>query len=442
MRYFGFVFLLVLKSQAAIIDFEHSIVFGEGSLWGTEGSLWGTEDSLTAQLNISDEELPPSFKVKSQPHWVDVATRPSSMISAKYFAFGKARFFNPLRLCYSADSGLASSALTVALDHFRWTLLGPLARPDLFKITERVVTDSDSLESCDLFFQKGNWDYFPYSKFTALRKTDAVFWKNQIYAIFYQKDLNTIPVITLHPDVDIFYDESGKYVQQVLGKTVIDGRSLLLHEVGHAMGFKHMPADAGYSRELEELQVMSSSEKDPAIIDMSLRFVKSHRLWESWNMTHLLTYRQLLWKQRPMESWRFPVCFQVGEELSVSSSVEDLIGSVSYSKIFRTGEDLQFVATKEFGWPVLKNTYFSPFQNLIYTHDLPDNSLQFLGVEIQYMSTQWRSIFKFKALSPSPIFHIFAGRVVDNTPGGRMYSFGPWARRFKIVADPSECVSP
>lgn len=435
MRILKIILLCSLSAGAAIIDFEHSIVFQEGSLWGTEGSLWGTEDSLVKKLDISNKDLPSIYSVPVQAQWIDIHDKVWPRLAKSYFKDGKVRLFKRLSICYSQSANLSSPELTEALDKFRLSLVGPGS--DFLQISESTVVDESNLKGCDIFFQKGRWSEFPYSRFKTLLTHNKNFWLNQIYAIYYQRDQSSLPVVTIHPDVQIHYDSSGKYVQQIQGKTLVDGRSLILHEIGHALGFQHMPLSK--NRYLSELTLMNASTDSPRYLDLELRFIKSYRLWETLEMTQASMYRKVLWsfnREEPIFLDK-PMYLQVNETFSLAGPVLDLPENThKYGSEWIGKEELRIQS--------LPNALpFFPFKSelvtsfgatdLFYFHNLTDpESIELQNVEIQYMVSNWRPVFHFRAKKTSSQFNLCVSILEKNL---NIFRFGPVDYQFVVVRD-------
>lgn len=271
------------------IDLEHSI--------SPEGSLWGTEDSLLDNLNSPVGNLP-HFFIKQQTGNRPISIQGAQRDSSSY-TNGKIKVYRNFLICWDSRLGDPSQKLNHFLTNLSAQINGPTLATESPRFNPRLQVFSVPIlpENCSLIFSKGSWQTYPYAKLAKLKRaTDSAYWKNQVFAIFYQHNENTVPVVTTHPDMNMAdASESNFYVTLKNQQVELDARTLLAHELGHALGFSHVRKGLLNGLTQPFATVMGETNIYRQESDIDRRFTLLTNIWRYWDQRQITAYRKALW---------------------------------------------------------------------------------------------------------------------------------------------------
>ncbi|MCB0342166.1 MAG: hypothetical protein H6626_08340 [Pseudobdellovibrionaceae bacterium] len=281
---------LAIPAAATEIHFEHTMNFAEGSLWGTEGEM--------AQDLADPKEWPALFKSKwsGQHRYVNVNEWPA----AKYrFINDEIFVFDSVTICYDAQLSPLTEDFYLAQTNFIKELFGPLATQGPQIHWRRVNLSIDQpAKGCQLVVVQGRWQDYPYSFLKpGLTPSEKTSWEGQIFGLYIRHSRDWVPVVVIHPDVQLSFSQTqSHYVLPGPGSIMVDGRTLLLHELGHYLGFDHSGRKSGGANR-SELTAMGLRYELRDHRSNYLRFVEAKNLWQTWDSVQLNLYRQIWWEQ-------------------------------------------------------------------------------------------------------------------------------------------------
>lgn len=265
----------------ALIDFEHSIHFNNGA-------GWGTEDSLRDLVRLPETEVPEIYR---QPNAANAPlfVQDLGSSSGALFEDGEMVFFKNLEICIDQTLPRPDADLKEAFQFYAQMVMG-IKDPNYIHL-KSIDIENDDIRNCSVMIRRGSWSTFPFDRLRRQHQRYLNDWKNQVYGVFYRVNKNTIPVVDIHPDVDVSYSKSqNSYLSNRESSITIDGRALYLHEVGHAIGFAHLgPAEATSMVPGSSLMGMTNSSRLAS--DLALRFKLTDRLWERFDLKQSMLYR-------------------------------------------------------------------------------------------------------------------------------------------------------
>lgn len=283
-----FMLLMLKPGSAADIQLEHSVE--------REGASWGTDDAFRNELNLRASAVPALYRmplVRPRPRYVDVR---SISVSKGRFVENRAALYRSLGICMDSTLPAVDSALGNAVDVFLQEIAGQRAAASPLQIFFRQVDmRSVPFAECDAILVRGRWDEFPY-RYLPDQRGGGAYWEGRVYGVFYRHDLNSIPVITVHPDIQITFNPTGRrYVGERFGRLEVDGRVLLLHEIGHLLGFAHIELQPLDDTMLHPIGSVMGQSNDQRVRELlKVRFFNSVDLWRIWDPWQVSVYRYFL----------------------------------------------------------------------------------------------------------------------------------------------------
>lgn len=280
-----------------------SEIYLENSLFPVSGSSWGTEDDYVRALDLPDSEIPRRFQVKQKRNAV-FASADAVRLADGRFIGNRVVFYKHIRFCMDSTLPNPNARFGAALESFLDSVAGTRANGRLFEISVLTVSAADAVnELCDILAVRGRWNQFPYrylpdSKNPGMKPPLDV---SRVYGLYYRASDDTIPVIAVHPDVKVSYSPlNGHYLSQHGKHVVIDGRALLLHELGHILGFAHIrPSADGLEYPEATAMGLDYSARDTRSIE--LRFRQAVDLWRYWDPFQTTVYRRLFQREMSPE---------------------------------------------------------------------------------------------------------------------------------------------
>lgn len=284
------IFFLALSSGAADVHLEHSY-FPEGSSWGTDGAFKGA-------LNLPESDIPTLYKtpaIGNKPTFIDVSKIP---LARGRFLNDRAVLFKNIRLCLDLELPQVDSFFLEAKETFLDNVAGKKSNGRLLDLEVIRVSPADEvIGKCDIIVVKGQWGKFPYRYLPDSSLTQHSSWLGKIYGLFYRWNENSIPVITVHPDIELSYSPAGdRYVSETGSKLEVDGRVLLFHEIGHILGFAHINPDEG-AYDYPEATVMGIDSNYRDQRGLKLRFELATNLWKFWDAYQATIFRRVLQRE-------------------------------------------------------------------------------------------------------------------------------------------------
>lgn len=427
-KFFCLCFLVfqVTTAWAQKIELEHTLAL--------DGSMWGTEDQLRRQLSVEGKNIPEYFKLKALPSRKTVIQPPEN----KFFLNGEAHLFDKVKICIDPLLGLSrrdqmkfSSAFSI-LTNF----LHP-ARIEGFEVfVENSRPSRGSFNACQLLIVRGRWDQFPYSSLQVQEDGFTEKWKNKVYAVFYQLNENTIPVVTIHPEIHLSFDEKAQeqYLSERDDQIYIDGRVLLNHEIGHLFGFQHISQDSAESLN-PELTIMGQASEERDSESLENRFTFSKDLWRYWDYKQLSIYRQALYENKDSLRVVHPVCLIPGDHYTFAGPL-------------RPQSDLR--SADELGPVDLNNELLKPFVTLEWTQYFSLNSNsgfminsnmsgQFALKRIDVSPRYWRPIFEFVVSRKKTNYEVLAMASSYRQKGETFMVRGEKLKKFFVASNLSQC---
>lgn len=269
---------------------------------GNTGAGWGTDDSGNIKIDLNLSDIPNIFKLN-----VDKSVQPKSVTNQTKF---KNRFKNSEMFFYKKMNICFDQALNVDLENDIQVLqLGlelltglklntsesyPLYLKNVIHFKNVNIQSLKSVTFCSVLIKKGKWSEFPYNQLQFLKNTEYSDWHNQVFAFYFQNNLFTIPVITVHPDILLDFDfthrSENSYLEIVDKKITIDGNVLFLHELGHVFGLSHLQPDAD-SNLPSGASIMGADINENSVTNLQLRFRGLPSVWKKFDLGQLITYR-------------------------------------------------------------------------------------------------------------------------------------------------------
>lgn len=292
------------------LDFEHSFTRAEGTIWGVEGTIWGTESSLAKKLDVPENQIPEIYKTPLQrplPKRLPVQ-------SPDLFFNDQVVVYNQIVLC--ADSKLNLDIEELQKELNEWSLF--FSRPDPLPTKFQILLApwKGATANCDVLVLQGKKDEFPF-KFYSQNQTDpeSKYWENRLYALFYQLSEKTLPVITIDPDILLKTRPDFTYYTQKQGNQVlVNAKILLLHELGHLLGFEHLGAKSSEIID-PNFTVMGKTNELRNKEEIQARFESSENLWMFWDHRQLSAYRKALWSDKPLQANKS--CYVPGDQITL-----------------------------------------------------------------------------------------------------------------------------
>ncbi|HND84313.1 MAG TPA: hypothetical protein PLU50_00840 [Pseudobdellovibrionaceae bacterium] len=271
------------------IDFEDSIYAAEGSMWGAEGSL-------QKALEIDDHELPMLYQQVPEAHPI---LRKLTDVNQGLLMDGTARLYGKLELCIDPQLANTSdlASLNAVMTDFQREISGYDSTGRGLKIILRLqAVDSLAPNHCDILFVRGSWLSFPFKQLREVHQSVARSpdWRGQIFGIFYQKSTESLPVIVVNPDVALQFQGTQAYVEMKNSRIVLDGSSLIMHELGHVLGFAHLHRGDGNFL-YPELTTMGLDNGERLQENIERRFQSPTRVGRNWDLRQTNLYRKHLW---------------------------------------------------------------------------------------------------------------------------------------------------
>jgi hypothetical protein len=289
-------------ARAKIVELEHT--FAE-----IEGSSWRTDDSFRKAIDVDEVQIPWIFRLslmRPKPQPVQLA---SSELGAHFFIDDTVRLYREINICYDQKLKLEGPGFLRALDFFLNKMAGieqpgkqrPL-KVHILKVDSRIRNPS-GFALCDILAFQSEEGQFPFSKFqeTGVGLNGASGVPELVLGLFYRYSESTIPVISLHPKLDLdFQGDMVKYISDpaTLGtkdRVKVDGRSIFFHELGHVLGFAHIhiPHPLNSDPAISVMGIDNSQRNEGHI---ETRFSAPTSLWRRWDPQQTSIYRSLLWK--------------------------------------------------------------------------------------------------------------------------------------------------
>lgn len=405
MKYLFYFILLGFNFSvnAQQIEFEHSLTFAEGS-------MWSTEDGLQSALQVDKKDLPNIFFQKiSPPLETQILTSEKNL-----FFNGKVKLYKKIQVCFDQKMGTKQVELAKLVQSFLGftRFLFSSVNTDYRFSMEIVELDQAARRGCDIAFTYGDQKQFPYSRLETANHDAPKSWLNKVFAVFFQYDKDTLPIVAINPEVKIRFDyRPASYLSVENGQIILDGRTLINHEVGHLLGFKHISKLDSDSFS-PELQVMGQHAEERNEQEVRLRFGSVKNLWNYWDYKQLSIFRQASALNQPRFSVKNAICLIPGDQFQFSGRLveaqpQDLqLQEDSSAPALFNSKEMPYKFTRFFS-----NDQFGFFVNSDFdTHRSP--GLNFVKPKVEWGSDYWRPVFKLNVLknfSSFQILHLSVG---------------------------------
>lgn len=275
--------------SASTIHLEHSLRFGEGSLWGTEGDL-------LAYLDYPSTELPTVFRLPWDHQGKFFANVADLPYARGRFIEDEVLLSRQLLLCYDQRLTPLDADFFAALEYFRLKLVG-----GQMEIRWHIFNPVTIGAACDLLIIQGQWDDYPYRLMArsahVMGANQKMSWQNQIFAIYLRASKNWTPVVVIPPDVSLRFNQET-YLMTQEDQLTMDGRVLLLHEIGHYLGLDHLGNISGGVGK-SELTAMGLRYELRDQHSDQIRYTNNIQMWKIWDPYQIDIYRRQWWKFFP-----------------------------------------------------------------------------------------------------------------------------------------------
>lgn len=308
----------------------------DGGHWGTEGGHWGTRETekealMYELLTKNPEHISAIYKVKGQsnqgqPYSVYKSSYPARLKAQPnpfdgLFANAKVNLFSHILICYDQELRVEVDTLRQPLQEFSDRLNGNAKK---LSIEQKVVNlQQDNLQDCSVVFKRGSWSTYPYVRLPRLKEDQTADRLAQnFYAVYFQLEDDTIPVVSFNPDIALNFDMNDPQYFKIIDEHIVEvhAPTLILHEIGHLLGFEHIPVNNSYAK-LPEITVMGLHSPTSNLLrqaDFSrriqLRYADGQYFSPVWDLRQTSIYRSALWND-PFSS--HSICLNRDEKLSL-----------------------------------------------------------------------------------------------------------------------------
>ncbi|MBY0471459.1 hypothetical protein K2X30_09855 [bacterium] len=274
--------------KAAEIQLEHSYF---------EGGGWGTDGMIQKKLDLPMTKLPALYRTKTlRPKPVPFKIEPTGD-GTEYFVNDTALIVRDIQICFEKDLLPTPEQFEEAKELFLTKMSGPKGPNRLMSMSIIALEPNHSnIQECDVAVVRGKWDAYPYN-FLPDEGTGPLGIPSKVLGLYFKADRDSMPVITVHPTAQVHYDGlRGQYVDGYSKEDFsLDGRVLILHEVGHFLGLAHVKYSVPRLFRGEELSVMGLDFDNRSAEVIAGRFVNGVDIWKHWDLIQTSLYRSAFW---------------------------------------------------------------------------------------------------------------------------------------------------
>ncbi|MCK6597186.1 MAG: hypothetical protein L6Q37_02380 [Bdellovibrionaceae bacterium] len=310
------VFFCNLGKATPTMELEHNFVDFEGGSWGIEGVL-------KKKLDISEQKLPEIFKTPLQTKNLKIVKLKEIAPSNKYFIDSKIFLYQELQICIDKKIDFRSSGFNQSAEQFLDKISRISSNEKALKVHLVSVDFTSELykksNTCDVFVLIGKTNEFPFSEVPTVKLSSSEGASNKtqmLLGLYYRHSEQSTPVIVFNPELQLdFSSSSTNYLYNSKdGQLVVDGRVLFFHELGHLLGFSHLPKSFSWNP-VGELNIMGGSLSIADRFYSNLRFYSKFEIWKNWDLRQTNIYRSLLARWSKM----LPVELDIQETFSGSN---------------------------------------------------------------------------------------------------------------------------
>lgn len=338
--------LLSIQVHGKTIRLDHTFMsFGNDN----GGSSWGTDDTLMSQVDISESELPAVFKLPlTRPVPKSFKFEQWSVQNAHYFINNSIYVYDSINLCLDSKIQVTAGfneALDLFLEHMI-DVQNPRQKMN-FQIlpVETPVTDPRKVSSCDILMMFGSSTEYPFSH---IKNSDTLVSgkiPQLLLGLYYRHSNINLPIIVFNPSIKFDFDSDFiPYIERnEKNEVVVDGRTLVFHELAHALGLDHIHV-SGAINAWKASSIMGTFDIERFGTAYQQRFSSRSRVWKSWLLKQTSLYRHIFHRSKEDPNFNNEVLKLEKNKLFISACVmpgERVSLALQRSQIFEDTEPLK-----------------------------------------------------------------------------------------------------